>query len=108
MAQNFRRYISRNIGTSVQSIITPTTYTTVVGINLSNTTASSVNVSAYITTGGVDYYLVKGASIPTGSALQVLDGGAKFVIQSGDVLKVVSDTATSIDAWTSTVDDISS
>jgi hypothetical protein len=107
MAQNFRRYISRDIGTSAQSVITPTAYATVVGINLSNTTENTVAVSVYVTAGGSDYYLVKGASIPRGSALQVLDGGAKFVIQSGDVLKVVSNTATSIDAWTSTVDDIS-
>ena len=42
------------------------------------------------------------------AALQVLDGGAKFVLQSGDALKVQSDTATSIDAWVSRVDTISS
>jgi hypothetical protein len=42
-----------------------------------------------------------------GSALQVLDGGAKFVVQSGDALKVISDTASSLDVWVSTVDAIS-
>ena len=42
-----------------------------------------------------------------GSSLQVLDGGAKFVVQSGDALKVVSDTASSLDVWVSTVDAIS-
>ena len=47
------------------------------------------------------------APIPAGSALQVLDGGAKFVVQSGDALKVISDTASSLDVWVSTVDDIS-
>jgi hypothetical protein len=45
--------------------------------------------------------------IPSGSALQVLDGGAKFVVQSGDALKVISDTASSLDVWVSTVDAIS-
>ena len=48
-----------------------------------------------------------GAPIPTGSSLQVLDGGAKIVLQSGDALKVVSNTATSCDAWVSVVDAIS-
>ena len=47
------------------------------------------------------------APIPSGSALQVLDGGAKVVVQSGDILKVVSDTASSLDTWVSTVDAIS-
>jgi len=55
----------------------------------------------------IDFYLVKNAPIPTGSALQVLDGGAKVVVQNGDILKVKSDTASSLDVWISTVDAIS-
>ncbi len=88
MAQNFRRYI--------------------IGINLANVTASAVNASVYIASGGNNYYIIKNAPIPSGSSLQVLDGGAKFVVQSGDRLYVVSDTASSIDAIISAVDDISS
>ena len=62
----------------------------------------------FVTNSSADYYLVKNAPIPASAALQVLDGGAKFVLQSGDALKVQSDTATSIDAWVSRVDTISS
>jgi hypothetical protein len=40
-------------------------------------------------------------------ALQVLDGGAKFVVENTDALKVISDTASSLDVWVSTVDAIS-
>jgi hypothetical protein len=36
-----------------------------------------------------------------------LDGGAKFVVQSGDRIYVQSDTASSLDVWVSTVDAIS-
>ena len=57
--------------------------------------------------GSNDIYLVKDAPIPTGGALQVLDGGAKIVVQSGDRLYVKSDTASSLDAWVSVVDAIS-
>ena len=53
------------------------------------------------------FILVKEAPIPAGSSLQVLDGGAKVVVQSGDALKVVSDTASSLDCWVSAVDAIS-
>ena len=68
----------------------------------------TVNADVYINDGTNDIYLVKSAPIVPGSALQVLDGGAKFVMQSGDALKIVSDTAASLDVWVSVVDDISS
>ena len=42
-----------------------------------------------------------------GSALQVLDGGAKVVVQSGDRLYVKSSDAASVDVWVSVVDAIS-
>lgn len=107
MAQNFRRYINRNIGTSATTIFTADSYDTIVGVNISNTTGSAVNASVYITNSTLDYYLIKNAPIPAGSALQVIDGGAKIIVQSGDALKIVSDTATSLDTVVSTVDDIS-
>ena len=107
MAQNFRRYLNRNTGTSAVTIFTSDSYDTIVGINVANTTGSSVNASVYITNSTLDYYLIKTAPIPSGSSLQVLDGGAKFVVQNGDALKIISDTASSLDTVVSTVDDIS-
>jgi len=107
MAQNFRRYTNNDVGTSAATSFTANSYDTVVGISVANITASSVNASVFINDGTNDIHLVKTAPIPAGSALQVLDGGAKFVMQSGDALKIVSDTASSLDVWVSVVDDIS-
>lgn len=107
MAQNFRRYTSNAVGTSAATLFTANSYDTVVGISVANITSSAINVDVYINDASNDIYLVKDAPIPAGSALQVLDGGAKFVVQSGDALKVVSDTASSADVWVSAVDDIS-
>jgi len=107
MAQNFRRYTSNDVGTSAATIFTADSYDTVVGISVSNITGSSVLADVYINDGTNDIYLVKEAPIPTGSSLQVLDGGAKVVVQSGDALKVKSDTASSLDVWVSAVDAIS-
>ena len=98
MAQDFERNIARNIGTTAVTIFTANSDDAVVGINLANTITSQVKVSVFVTNSSADYYLVKNAPIPASAALQVLDGGAKFVLQSGDALKVQSDTATSIDA----------
>ena len=107
MAQNFRRYTSNAVGTSAATIFTANSYDTIVGISVSNVTGSAITVDVYINDGSNDIYLVKSAPITAGGALQVVDGGAKFVVESGDALKVVSDTASSADVWVSAVDAIS-
>jgi hypothetical protein len=107
MAQDFTRYKARLTGTSAATLFTANSNDTIVGISVANVTGSAVNASVFINDGTNDFYLVKDAPIPSGSALQVLDGGAKVVVQSGDILKVVSDTASSLDTWISTVDAIS-
>ena len=108
MAQNFRRYTNNNVGTTAATSFTANSFDTVVGISVANITASAVNASVFINDGTNDIHLIKDAPIPSGSSLQVLDGGAKFVMQSGDALKIVSDTASSLDVYVSAVDDISS
>ena len=107
MAQDFERNIARNVGTSASTLRTANSDDALVGINVANTTTSQINVDVFINDGSNDYYIVKTAPIPAGSALQLLDGGAKIVIQSSDVLKVQSDTASSADVWVSVVDSIS-
>ena len=107
MAQDFRRYTSNNVGTSAATVMTADSYDTVVGISISNVTAGTINVDCYINDGSNDIYLVKTAPILSGSTLQIIDGGARFVMHSGDALKVVSDTASSADVWISCVDAIS-
>jgi hypothetical protein len=109
MAQNFRRYTNASsTGITAATILTANSYDTIVGIYVANVTSSSVLASVFINDGTNDIHLVKDAPIPAGSALQILDGGSKIVVQSGDALKVISDTASSLDVWVSAVDDISS
>ena len=107
MAQDFRRYTSNDVGTSPATVMTADSYDSVVGISISNVTAATINVDCYINDGSNDIYLVKGAPILNGSTLQIIDGGARFVMHSGDALKVISDTASSADVWVSCVDAIS-
>ena len=121
MAQNFTRYAARGIGTTDTDIPNGTDFNstdTIVGIHLANTTSNAINVDVYLTDYNDDndddpsdndkYYLIKGAPIAAGGALQVLDGGAKIVVEDGDRLWVKSDTASSLDVWVSAVDAISS
>jgi len=107
MAQNFRRYVSNNVGTSAVTVYTADSNDTVVGISVANVASATINVSVYITSGGNDIHLIKDTPIVQGSALQIIDGGARFVLQNLDALKVISDTASSADVWISAVDDIS-
>ncbi len=107
MAQDFERNIARNVGTSASTIFTADSDDAVVGINVANVTTSQIKISVFVTVSSADHYLVKDAPVPASSAIQILDGGAKFVLQSGDALKVQSDTASSADVWLSRVDTIS-
>ena len=109
MAQDFERSIARNVGTSEVALRTANSDDALIGINIANVTTSQILIDVYITGTGAtdDYYIVKSAPIPVGSSLQVLDGGAKIVMISGDILNVKSDTASSADVWVSVVDTIS-
>ena len=108
MAQDFERNIARNVGTSAVTLRTADSDDALIGINIANVTTSQILMDVFINDGSNDYYIIKDAPIPVGSTLQVLDGGAKVVMQASDVLKVQSDTALSADVWVSVVDTISS
>ena len=110
MAQNFRRFIERNIGTSAVDVPDGSdfdSFDAIIGVHLANVTGSTINVDVYIANSSNNYHLVKNAPIPSGGALQLIDGGAKIVVATGDRLYIKSDTASSLDAWVSVVDSIS-
>tara|TARA_B100001123_G_C15134531_1_gene956774 strand:- start:752 stop:1078 length:327 start_codon:yes stop_codon:yes gene_type:complete len=107
MAQDFERHIARATGTSGATIFTADGDDAIVSLRLTNIHSGTIVVDCFVTTGGNDYYLIKQVSIPTGSSLELIDGGSRFVLASGDALKVDTDTASSLDTWCSVVGDIS-
>ena len=109
MAQDFRNTLNRVIGTGDTTILNAGDYDAVIGIRCTNITSASVTVDVYIRRSGpADYYIAKGASIPPGGSLELIQGGAKFVMASGDVLYAISNTSNAVDVITSVVDTISS
>jgi hypothetical protein len=73
-----------------------------------NIQAGAITIDVFVTiTGPTNRYIAKGLSIPPSSSVELVTGGAKFVMQSTDILKVESDTATSADVYVSVVDSIS-
>jgi hypothetical protein len=101
MANTFLSFPIKDVGTAVATVYTvpASTTTTCIGMSVSNTLpATAIKVDVYFTRGGVDYYLVKGADVAVGGALVVVGGEQKLVLQTGDVLKVKSSVAASVDA----------
>ena len=107
MAQDFERYIQRNVGTSPATVHTSNSDDAIISIRCANTTTSTINVDVFINDGSNDYYLIKNAPIVPGGSLELIDGGSKIVMQNNDILKAKSDTASSLDVWASFVDAIS-
>ena len=103
MANLFKSYPSKNVGTSAASVYTcpPSTQTTIIGLSMANTTSSPITTDAYITRSAVNYYLIEGATVPVGSALVIVGGDQKVVMQTGDVLYVLNSVASSGDAFCS-------
>lgn len=103
MANTFTSYGNKSVGTSAATVVTvgAATQTTVIGMSCANTTTSPVTVDAYFTRSAVDYYLVKGATVPVGGSLVIVGGDQKVVLTTSDVLKVVSSVASSVDVVTS-------
>ena len=107
MAQDFERNTANGVGTSAVTLRTANSDDAIVGITIANVHTAQITVEVYITVSSNDIHIVKDAPIPVGSTLQVLDGGAKIVMVSGDALKVKSSVNSSADVWVSVVDTIS-
>ena len=108
MAQNFRNDLQRNVGTSEVTLVTGGDYDAVIGIRCCNVVTSTILVDVFIENSSNDHFLAKNVSVPPNSAIELIQGGAKIVLENGDVLKAKSDTASSLDIVTSFIDTISS
>jgi hypothetical protein len=100
MANTFKNYTSASVGTSpVTTYTVPASTTSVmIGCNLSNTSAAQITVD--VQAAGI--YILKGAPIPAGSALSVLDG--KIILETTDTVVVTSSAATSADVIVSVLE----
>ena len=120
MANDFKRYTKTNVttstGTSADAVYTvPSTgsvamETVIIGIYLSNTSSTGVTASVFLDAySGNDVYVVKDATVPAGSSLEVISGG-KLVVQGNgtvnDIVRVSCGTATSLDAIVSILEDV--
>ena len=107
MAQNFRNNLQSAVGIGAVTLVTGSDFDAVIGIRLCNILTTTIEVDVYIVNSG-NKYLAKDVVIPPNSAIELIQGGAKIVLKNGDVLKAVSNTASSVDIVTSFINQISS
>jgi hypothetical protein len=108
MAQNFISFTSQ-VGTGTTTISTANSTDAVIGIRATNILATTVTLNVWIVPNGTSdiRYICYTLSIPPYSSIELVQGGAKFVLNSGDALKATASSNSSIDLITSIVDAIS-
>ena len=100
MPNTFKNYASASVGTTPVTVYTVAGGTTAVtiGLNIANVSANQITVDVQI----AGAYVIKGAPIPAGSALSVLDG--KIILEAADTLVVTSSAASSADVLLSVLE----
>jgi hypothetical protein len=110
MAQDFERFLKQDItlvGSPTELRAAANSDDAIIGIRCANTSGTSVNISVYVKNGSDTYFIIKDAPIPTGGSLELIDGGSKVVLMTGDSVEAYASAATSVDIITSVVDTIS-
>ena len=122
MANDFKRFAVTNVNTS-SGVSASAVYTVpagagssalesiVIGITIANTSTAGITASVFLdnNAGSNDVHIVKNASIPAGSSLEVMSGN-KLVLQNtgsaADVLRVSASASNSADALVSVLEDV--
>tara|TARA_Y100000592_G_scaffold449_1_gene681 strand:- start:3 stop:371 length:369 start_codon:yes stop_codon:yes gene_type:complete len=122
MANDFKRFAVTNVNTSsgasasaVYSVPagsgSSALESIVIGITIANTSSAGITASVFLdnNAGSNDVHIVKNASIPAGSSLEVMSGN-KLVMQNtgsaADVLRVSASASNSADALVSVLEDV--
>ena len=81
----------------------------IIGLRLCNILTTAITMDVYIdmNSAGTNYYLCKNLSIPPTSSVELIQGGAKVVVQATDDLYGECGTADGCHVWVSYVDEIS-
>ena len=107
MAQDFTRYAVEATN-SATTVFTANSNDAVIGIRIANKVSSAIAMDVFVSVGGsTTRFICKDLSIPPASSVELVNGGAKIVLQTGDILKGISSAASSVDVWCSVVDSIS-
>ena len=113
MAQDFKKAYKSQITTGDATLLTADSNDAIIGIRLTNITTSAITVDVWLDVAGAGttasvVYIADDLSIAPKSSIELIQGGAKVVIQNTDLLRAQASAATSCAAYVSYVDAISS
>jgi hypothetical protein len=105
MFTQFVNYIQKNVGTTAVTLVTcPAAQQLVVNqLSCANITGLNVTCSVTVTRAGVTVFIVNSATVPANGSLICAGDDQKIVLMAGDILRVQSSAANSIDAVVSGV-----
>ena len=122
MANDFKRFAKPSVGTSTGASA-DAVYTVpagagssalesiIIGITLANKTSTGVTASVFLDNedGSNDVYIVKDATVPAGSSLEIMSGN-KLVVQNdgsnADVIRISCGTGSALDAIVTVLEDV--
>jgi len=108
MPTTFKHAVNKNIGTTPVDVVqVPVGFrSTVIGCNIANVTDyDTVNVDVFvISEDSAPAYYVKGLTVSPNSAVKIITNGEKLILPETAGLRIVSDTADSIDVVVSFVE----
>ena len=90
MANTFLRKVSSNVSTVETAVggYTSTNGAVVIGLSISNTTASQVFANVSINNGITSHYIVRNVTIPAQSSVVAVGDNQKIILQTNDSVKV--------------------
>lgn len=109
MANTFKSYTKASVTTALTDVYTTPAATTsiVIGISLSNTLDNGNTVYADVKVDKAaavdDVFLIRNAPLYDGAAFTLADTG-KIILETGDKIQVISDTASSVDVLVSVLE----
>lgn len=102
MANTFKRFTSRNLGTAATAVGAYTVgagiQVTLIGLSIANVSNTPVTVTAVLYDGTNSTTLVKNAPLLVGSTIVIAGGDQKVVMEPNDQIRVSSSVSSSIDA----------
>lgn len=110
MPNTFKNYTkdgsSELAGANMDVYTVPSSTTaTVIGLTVANITTSQITVDVkLITSSGDDTFILKAAPVPVGSGIVPIGGDQKLVMETGDILRVISSAANSADSTVSVLE----
>ena len=112
MAQDFEKAYKSQVTDSAHTLFPSNSDDAIIGIRLTNITTSAITVDVWVDVAAAGstasiVYIADDLSIAPKSSVELIQGGAKIVIQRTDLLRVQASAATSCAAYVSYIDAIS-